>query len=102
MTGDWKSAGERPQIAVGTQLAVRMRGTLLGESGSDEMDGYYLNAFPLMFQDGCECFDEHENPEEQLRHDNHGCPCTGFYYVDPEGGDEAPYLPFCAVEWCKR
>jgi hypothetical protein len=102
MMGVWKSVGEKPQIAEGTELAVRMRGTKLGESAVEEVEGFYLNALPLPSEGGCECFDEEENPEEYHRHNLEGCPYTGFYFLDPDGGEEAAYLPFYALEWCKR
>lgn len=102
MTGDWKSAGEKPQIAEGTELAVRMRGSRFGVSLVEEIDGFYLNEYGLHYEDGCECFDEGESDEERDRHNNHGCPHSGFYYVDLDNGEEGTYQPFRAVEWCKR
>lgn len=102
MTGEWKSAGEKPQIAEGTKLAVLMRGSRSGVSLVEEVEGFYLNEFGLYYDDGCECFADGENVEEREHHENHGCPHSGFYFVDPEDGEEAPYQLFRAVEWCKR
>lgn len=102
MTGDWKSAGEKPQTGEGTRLAVRMRGSRADGSAIEEVDGFYLNAFGMWTEDGCECFHEGENPEEEQCHNDQGCPHFGFWVDDPTGGDEEPMLPFRCVEWCKR
>ncbi len=100
--GTWQSAGSKPQTAEGTELAVRMRGVREGESAFVEVDGFYLNEYGLYYDDGCECFADGEHIDERERHDNHGCPHSGFYYVDLEDGEEGTYQPFRAVEWCKR
>lgn len=94
----WRSASDRPDSRVNTSIAVRMRGTKLGETDVVEVDGFYLNEFGLFYDDGCECFEEGENPAEQELHDRQGCPHTGFYHIEDDG-EEAPYLPFNASEW---
>ncbi|ODT50282.1 hypothetical protein [Devosia sp. 63-57] len=103
MTGPWKHAGEKPQIAEGTKLAVLMRGTSLGESAVVEVEGFYLNAYRLHMRDGCECFED-DNIPDALDHAENGCPWFGFHIVqdDPDGEFAELYVEFDATEWCKR
>jgi hypothetical protein len=103
MTGDWKSAGEKPQTATGTKLAVLMRGQRLGESAIVEAEGFYLNDYPLHMRDGCECFLGPEFEDDETFHEN-GCPMSGFHVVeeDEDGEFSELYVAFNAVEWCKR
>ena len=103
MNGDWKSAGESPQIPEGTKLAVRMRGSRFGVSLVEEIDGYYLNEYGLHYLDGCECFDADEDPEKYEAHADNGCPHSGYYHIEPsEDFEEGIYQDFRCVEWCKR
>ncbi|HTN63544.1 MAG TPA: hypothetical protein VL147_18645 [Devosia sp.] len=100
--GEWISGHSTPDIAAGTELAVRMRGRVDGRGAFVEVNGFYLNEYGLYYDDGCECFADGKNPTEQERHDNHGCPHSGFYYFDPLEGEEAAYKWFEVAAWCKR
>lgn len=101
ISSPWQPASALPGTSPGTELQVRLRGRRLGESRFVEVDGYYLDEFGLYYDDGCECFD---TDEERIAsgHDDNGCPHSGFYVVDDVEGDEAPYLPFAAEQWCLR
>ncbi|MCV9910222.1 hypothetical protein OIV19_21750 [Brucella sp. HL-2] len=64
------SPAAKPEIASGAMLTVIV--LLRVSTGREVMvPAYYLNAYPLMMDDGCD--DCHQD------HQDEGCPCTGWY-----------------------
>lgn len=86
--GGWRTAHEAPPIKAGQEKAfiVAVRRAKSGKVST--FPAYYLNAYPLSYEDGCsKCCDNEEFCEQSVD----GCPTTGWFSIAGNDDDARQY-----------
>lgn len=96
--GDWFMPEEVPLVAVG-EIKEKIVVTLNTQEGSKRRgltfvsSAWYLNAFPLYYEDGCLNDGEWDGKECPCAESGNGCPQTGWHQVTPNPDYEMFYEP---------